>query len=580
MLNSGIDTHASNAITDEELRELANKLSEYMKGREPEDLRRIRLQNGIYSERLSTGYFMIRIRLPAGRITPEQLEAVADIAETFRLKTIHFTTRQDIQLHWAKTENVVDILKEMRKAGLTSREACYNSVRNVVCSHLAGICVKEPFDISPYARALSDFFLRNPLNQNLPRKFKINLACCPDHWSGVSIADIGIVAALNSVGGMNSMGFRIFVGGGLGSKPYVAEPLEEFTPIDRLLSTCAAIIKVFDRKGDRVHMYRNRLRYLLRDLGFAEFRRLVFEERSTLKGFSFSIDGNTGSFAVGDELKPKQGQDYERWFSGNVVTQKQRNFYMVYVLGNAGDFAPQQLRILSTITARFSKENVGILTPNQTLALRFVSGSDVAPLFDQLHESHLDKGGACTVTAAVGCTGTTSCNLALTNSRMLTRELQKRLFEERFDMNRKLRNVTIKVSGCPNSCGQHPIASIGLVGCAVKLREGWVPSYAMLVGGSGDEKTEFGTPLLRVPARLVPDAVVALLNIYVGESGTEESFNNWISRLRKKDMEGFESLRLRLDEFVNQRFGTMPVQLDWDSLIRYRPVTAKGECAP
>lgn len=567
-------------ITDEELQELAVRFDEYSKGREPEDLRRIRLQNGIYSERLSAGYFMIRIRLPAGRVTPEQLAALADIADKFKLRTIHFTTRQDIQLHWAKAESVVDILRAMKKVGLTSREACYNSVRNIVCSHLSGVCRNEQFDVSPYAMALSRFFLRNPLNQSLPRKFKINVACCPDHWSGASIADIGLVTALNKKNDGDSRGFRMFVGGGLGSKPYVAELLEEFTPLDRLLSTCVAVIKIFDRKGDRVHLYRNRLRYLLRDLGLDEFRRLVFEERNALGRLELNVQERVNDFLEGEELGPVQGQDYERWFSGNVVTQKQKNLFTAYVLEEAGDIAPQQLRKLGTIAGEFSREAAGVITPNQTFALRFVSGGDIPFLFNQLHAARLDRGGACTVISAVGCTGTTSCNLALTNSRMLTKEIQRRLYEERLDMNRKLRDVTIKVSGCPNSCGQHPVASIGLAGCAVRLKEGWAPFYNLLVGGMCGENTEFGTPLLRVPARLVPDAILALLDIYTRESGTEESFNAWISGMRKKDAGGFELLRSRMEEFVGRRADTVPVHLDWDSLTRFRPVTAKGECAP
>ncbi len=567
-------------ITDEELQELAVRFDEYSKGREPEDLRRIRLQNGVYSERLSPGYFMIRIRLPAGRISPEQLEAVADIADEFGLRTVHFTTRQDIQLHWAKAGYIVDILSAMKNACLTSREACYNSVRNIVCSPLSGVCRNEPFDISPYAVALSKFFLRNPLNQSLPRKFKINVACCPDHWSGASIADIGVVAALNKQNDGDSRGFRIFVGGGLGSKPYAAELLEEFTPLDRLLPTCVAIIKTFDRKGDRVRLYRNRLRYLLRDMGPAEFRRLMFEEREALGRLELQVQENLNDFGEGEEPDPVREGNYERWFSGNVVAQKQRNFFTAYVLEDAGDITLQQLRKLGAVAREFSRERAGVITPNQTFALRFVSGSDMLSVFKQLHASHLDRGGACTVTSAVGCTGTTSCNLALTNSRMLTKEIQRRLYEERLDMNRKLRDITIKVSGCPNSCGQHPVASIGLAGCAVRLKDGWAPFYNVFVGGRCGEITEFGTPLLRIPARLVPDAILTLLDMYSTESGAEESFSDWIFGANKKDVGRFESLKRRMEEFVSRRADTVPVHLDWDSLAKFRPVTAKGECAP
>ena len=240
-----------------------------------DEFRRFRLQNGAYGSRMQVDYSMVRVKVPSGIITSEQLTKFAFLSDAFSIGSAHVSTRQNIQLHWVHLDDVSEVMRGLVDVGLTSREACGNTIRNVICSHFAGVCINEAFDATPHANAIAKFFLRNPLNQNLPRKFKFNFACCEDHSNLVRIADIGLVPAVKEVNGQLITGFRIYLGGGLGPASFIGELLEEFTPMKDVLSTCIATIRLFDRLGDREKMHRNRMRYLVHDMGFEKFQKFT-----------------------------------------------------------------------------------------------------------------------------------------------------------------------------------------------------------------------------------------------------------------------------------------------------------------
>ena len=249
-----------------------------------DDFRRFRLQHGAYGSRLQQNYSMVRIKIPSGEITPEQLEKIATLSEAFSIGSAHVSTRQNIQLHWVQLEDVSEVMRGLVDVGLTTREACGNTIRNVMCSHFAGVCPDEEFDSTPYAKAIARFFLRNPVCQNLPRKFKINFACCSHHGL-VRIADIGLIPVKKD--GIN--GFKIYLGGGLGAASFIGHQLEEFTSEDRLVSTCMAVVRLFDRLGNRENMARNRMRYLVNEMGWEKFQRLVIKERASVE-MTISLD--------------------------------------------------------------------------------------------------------------------------------------------------------------------------------------------------------------------------------------------------------------------------------------------------
>src|ERR671913_2321100 len=329
-----------------------------------DDFRRFRLQHGAYGSRLRMDYSMVRIKVPGGEITPEQLEKIASLSEAFSIGSAHVSTRQNIQLHWVQLEDVSEVMRGLVEVGLTTREACGNSVRNVMCSHFAGVCPSEAFDSTPYAKAIARFLLRNPMCQNLPRKFKINFSCCDSHGL-VRVADIGVVPTVKKLssplpsssspssltttenGGETIKGFKIYLGGGLGAASFIGHLLEDFTPEDRLLATCMATIRLFDRHGNRENMARNRMRYLVHEMGWERFQRMVLKERSnvemtisleTLNRYKVDFESpsirqlsNGKKLPLINEKVDINSDPYKRWIHSNVVSQKQNGYFVVFV---------------------------------------------------------------------------------------------------------------------------------------------------------------------------------------------------------------------------------------------------------
>ncbi|MEM3057734.1 MAG: nitrite/sulfite reductase [Candidatus Nitrosocaldaceae archaeon] len=553
------------------------------------EFRRFRLQYGAYGARLNQDFTMMRIKVPAGILFPDQLRRLASLSEAFSIGSVHVSTRQNIQMHWIYLDDVPEVERGLVEVGLTTRESCGNTIRNIVVSPFAGVCKKEPFDVTPYAKAFAKFFLRNTLNQNLPRKFKFNFACCEEHNLS-KIADMGLVPITKEENGKIVRGFRVYLGGGLGPASFIAELLEEFTNEDQLLPTAIAVIRLFDRLGDRINMHRNRMRYLVHDMGFNKFKELVLKEREIVnatKSIYMKLD-------IKDIEKPTKGlisikpfnasNEYKRWFNTNVVEQKQQGYYLVFISLQMGDISANQLRELARVVEEFSGENAIITTPQQGFVIRWVLGSDLPKLYKQLSSVGLAKPGALSITSAVACVGTTSCNLAITNSHRLDKEIQQRLLEKGLDKDKDLEGVTIHISGCPNSCGQHMIGTLGFYGGASRVNNTLTPTYNMLIGGRIGEDARLGRVITRVPAKRVIDVILKMISIYKSERNDKEKFTQWIDRIlegRGSNIKDVEELRKIIEEEAKIPDADIDADLylDYGSDNKFTAKTARGECA-
>lgn len=578
----------------EEAEDFAKTVKLYRQGKFDDDsFRRYRLQHGAYGTRMTSDYAMVRIKLPAGEIYPHQLEKISQLSEQFSIGSAHFSTRENLQLHWVILEDVSEILRGLAEVGLTSREACGNSVRNVMCSPLSGVCHDEEFDATPYALATAKFFLRNPMAQSLPRKFKFNFTCCEKHGM-VRMVDVGLIPQIKEIDGTKQKGFKIFLGGGLGNRSFVGHQLEEFTPEEDLLYTSIAVMKIFDRLGDRKNLARNRMRYLVNDMGWDKFQNLVFKERAIVRATQsvitqLDVDDTPSEIKrpirITDEIGNPNPTGYARWLKTNTEKQKQSGYRSVFITLEAGDITANQLSALGELVSEYSSEGKARAGFNQNIAMRFVAEDDLPQLYSKLLEVGLAKSGALTMTAPIGCSGTTSCNLALTNSHRLAKEIQRKFLELKFDEDDDLRDSTIKISGCPNSCGQHGIATIGFFGGGGRVGKEMYPNYQMSLGGRSDGETMLGLTCTRIPAKRVIPAILKIIEIFKKNKKSNDTLKEWIHRVvnGKEDSEikSITDLRKIMDQLSipPTKEEDPDFYADYGSDTSYHTKTGKGECA-
>ncbi len=574
-----------------EIRRFAEEIEAFEAGeRDPEDFKRFRLENGVYGIRGAPEWHMVRVKVRLGRITPEQLEALADLADRFTPnRRVHLTTRQDIQFHRVRREDVPLLLAHIARVGLTTREACGNTVRNVTACPLAGISPTEAFDVTPYADAVSRYFLRHPIAQNLPRKFKIALEGCRQDHARVRIHDIGAVALVREREGAKERGFRLYIAGGLGAQPRAAELLEEFTPADLLIPTCEAILRVFDRHGERrpEHTFRMRARmkFLARQWGIEKLREAIFAERRVL----LATRSGLVRYEIAEEQEeeppvlelPRGGAagwssspDYQRWRQANVLAQKQPGYYAVTVRCALGDVTSDALRHIARIARRFCGGRLRT-TIAQNFLLRWVPEAALPYVYRELAAIGLAE--ADQLADITRCPGADTCQLALTRSRGLAEALRQVLRSDGFGDIPELQDLTIKISGCMNSCGQHHIADLGFYGASSGVDGHALPQYVLLVGGgTGFERVTFGRALARVPAQWAPEAARRLLMFYREQRYAGESFREFVERV------GAPRLREVLAPFER-----VPSFEEAPELYRdlgaeeevFRPEIGPGECA-
>ncbi|HUE97147.1 MAG TPA: nitrite/sulfite reductase, partial [Longimicrobiaceae bacterium] len=486
---------------------------------------------------------MQRIKIPYGRVTAEQLEVLADCAEEYSNGVLHITTRQDVQLHFVSIEDTPDMHRRLAAVGITTREACGNSVRNVTGCPKAGICRDELFDISPYADAETWFLLGHRDVQDFGRKFKLAYSGCSGEGCGRAMMhDLGFIAAVRTVDGVEERGFKVVVGGGLGPVPHVAKVLYEYMPEARMMPVSQAISRVYARLGEKRNRNKARVKFLVAKLGIDEFRRLVEEELAVLEPDPRWDEWLRQGHEARPEARPSPQTDgtaepaagYQEWVRSNVYDQRQEVFASATVNLPLGDITSRQTRLLADIVRRYTGDSIRT-TVEQNFLIRWVHRHDLVALYNDLHVARLALSGAGTISDVTSCPGTDTCKLGIASSRGLGAELRERFEGRDLQSHPVLKDVKVNVSGCPNSCGLHHIGDIGFYGASRNVGSYKVPHFQLLLGGSRDENAEnYGLAVGAIPSKRVPEAADRLLDLYSAERAGEETFRDWVNRVGKK----------------------------------------------
>jgi sulfite reductase (ferredoxin) len=488
---------------------------------------------------------MQRIKIPFGKLSAAQLDALSELAEEYSDQILHVTTRQDIQLHFIHIEDTPDIMRRLAAVGITTREACGNSVRNVTACPYAGVCSTESFDVTPYANAITFFLLGHPDAQDFGRKFKIAFSGCKDEPCGLTnFHDMGAIARTRLVNGEVKRGFEYWVGGGLGAVPYPATLFDEFLAEEELLPMTQAICRVFARLGERDNRARARIKFLIKKLGADEFKRLVLEERSKLRPderwISFLND-----LHITDE-KPRRPagilpsgpypDGFEAWRKTNVHPQSQKGYSTAKVTLPLGDFTPAQGRALADIARRFTGDSMRA-TVEQNLLYRWVSDADLPDFYAEVARTGLGAGGADGITDVTSCPGTDTCKLGISSSRGLATELHKQLTLLSETLDPAAQELHIKCSGCSNSCGQHHVADMGFLGVSRNMNGRRVPHFQLVIGGQYKNNAgSYGLAIGAIPSKHVPRAVKTLTDRFVNEKQPDETFQKFVARIGKKEI--------------------------------------------
>jgi sulfite reductase beta subunit-like hemoprotein len=545
-----------------------------------EQFRPFRLKHGTYGQR-QPGFQMLRVKVAAGVLKAQQLRVLAEIADEYSTGRGHLTTRENVQFHFVKLENVPAAMRLLADSGLTTREACGNTVRNVTSCPVAGICPGEAFDVTPYALGVSRYLLRHPDFHDLPRKFKIAFSGCEDDGACAvaGIHDVGLIARVRGSNGTAHRGFKVLVGGGLGSLPTEAAVLIDFLPEEELLPTIEAVLRVFSETGNRKNKLKARLKFVLRDKGIEELRRLVFEKRkiSQAPAEVFNVPSPIRPALVTIAAAPPNSAsgngasdpEYDRWAEHNLMSQRQAGYGAIWIKLPAGTFHSQQMRGLADVLDQNELAGVRIAV-NQDLVIPWVPFDRVRAIYDGLRALDLAIPGARTISDVTGCPGATTCNLGITRSLTLADELSRALDDYSDPEIQKLR---IKISGCPNSCGHHHIADIGFYGNVRKIGDHQAPYYQLLMGGTVNaDGVRFGRQILSVPARPIPAIVRELLDFYQQDRDPGESFSAWVTRTPDK------SIVERLRPLVDVSNATEDIFLDWGDTETYSLKLGRGEC--
>jgi len=522
-------------------------IDQFLKGEISDDVFRVmRLNNGIYGQRQGGTAQMVRVKLPAGSITPEQFDVMADLSSEFSRGWGHITTRQNIQFHFVDLRKIPDLLRRLADVQLTSREACGDTVRNVMACHLAGACPYEKLDVTPWAEAVYRHFVRNPLGQRLPRKFKVNFSGCSTDCGQAMFNDVGVVAATRTLeDGSIESGFRVYIAGGLGATPHPALALEDFTSREDLLPTVEAALRVFDQTGNRDNKLRARMKWVVDQLGIEEVRRRVIKIRHTLPASSSwpggipaevrsAGDAPAGRIAEGEVSQVGQStiinftssDPFRRWENASVIRGAANGTVSAIAYAPLGDITADQFRALARIQRHF-KSDVR-LSNRQNVVFRSLQPSQMRELYDMLDEIGMARPGAELARDVVACPGADTCNIAVTQSRGLAKAIGDKLEEEGLA---EIGGVRINISGCTNSCGQHHASDIGFFGAERRAHGKSLPGYQMLLGGYvGEEQIHFGEKALRVPAKAAPEAVARVVRRFAAERSAAETFQGWLAR--------------------------------------------------
>jgi sulfite reductase beta subunit-like hemoprotein len=518
-----------------DIAEFVEKLESYERGELTADqFRTFRLLRGVYGQRQSDVQ-MIRVKIPFGRLGPDQLRAVADVADKYSRGFGHVTTRQNIQLHFVKLANAESSLNVLDEAGLTTREACGNSVRTVTACELAEVCSGAAFDVTQYADAMTRHFLRHPLSSSLPRKFKIAFSGCGTDCAFGAIHDIGFIAQVRD----GQRGFKVYAAGGLSTTPQAALTLHEYVPAAEIGRVGEALVRLFHALGNRENKARARMKYVLRKLGEEKFRAKYAEFRAAVDAEAMAEltlpdpPKNEPAPAI-DEVQGKQPEGYLAWRATNVVDQKQDGYVAAYIRLFLGDITSAQMRQLATLLGRFGDGTIR-LTVDQNILVPWVDKRSLPSLYAALREIGLGLADAHHAADVTSCPGAESCNLAVTSSRNVAKAISERLEAADMAGAKALDSTVIKISGCPNSCGQHHIADIGWHGAAKTVNGTTYPMYQLHLGGGVDERgARFGRQVVKVVAKRVPEAVALLVKLFETDKTEGETPAAFFTRVDPK----------------------------------------------
>ncbi len=569
-------TELENPVVEKDIIDLEKKIRAFREGKiHDEKFRSLRLARGVYGQR-QPGVQMVRIKLPFGKVTFKQLLRIADISDEYASHNLHLTTRQDIQIHYVSLDRTPQLWADLEKDDITLREACGNTVRNVTASPAAGIDPKEPFDVSPYAQATFEYFLRNPICQDMARKFKIAFSSSDEDTAYSYAHDVGLIPKLNS---NNERGFKVLLGGGLGAQPILANIVEEFLPEDQLIPYIEAVIRVFDRYGERNNRNKARFKYLIQKIGLDEVLRLTNVERIANKVKTYKINRDSISqpnIPLQTELPDVEISNplrYEQWLATNIFEQKQKDFYGVYIKVETGDIPSDKARKLVALLMPLVADEIRI-TQNQGLLLKYVRKEALPALYNGLAELDMAAPGFDSVADVTTCPGTDTCNLGISNSMTFARVLEDLIYKEYEDLIYN-RDIKIKISGCMNSCGQHSMAHIGFHGSSLKAGAKVLPSMQVMLGGGtvGDGIGRAGDRVIKIPAKRATHVLRAVLDDYKTNSIEDEVFHNYYDRQGKDYFYQMLKPLADLTTLTDEDF------VDWGHAETYEQAIGVGECA-
>lgn len=527
---------------------------------------------------------MIRIKIPFGGLNTEQLLVLADTAEEYSDDILHVTTRQDIQIHFVHIEDTPALFRRLAAVGITTREACGNSVRNITACPFSGVCQDEGFDTTPYAGAMMEFLLGHPDTQDFGRKFKISFSGCQDHPCALSnIHDMGLIAKTRQIDGTTQRGFAVYVGGGLGALPFEAKLFDDFVAEEEILPLAQAISRVFARHGEKQKRNRARIKFLISDWGIEKFKEEVLKERQLLKPdkrwthFLESLHSAPEQALKAPGVIPQNPDSgYQLWLKHNVKAQRQTGYAVVTLALTLGDITSNQTRQLVQICQKYIKDTIRA-TVEQNLVLRWVSYSDLYDLYQDLKAIHLAEPAYDTIVDVTSCPGTDTCKLGVSASRGLAGELHTRLAERNYEFDTAVKGLKIKISGCFNSCGQHHVADIGFYGVSRKVGDYMVPHFQLVLGGQWTENAaSYGQPMMAIPSKSIPQTVDALTDFFVKERQGDESFQAFVQRVGKG------KIKQALDHFTTvPSYQENPdYYTDWADVREYsKKDIGVGECA-
>ncbi|OIN59594.1 HEPN domain-containing protein [Arsenicibacter rosenii] len=564
------------AKAQRDILDLQKKISVFTNGElTDEQFRKFRLARGVYGQR-QPGVQMIRIKLPHGRITADQLIRIAEASDKYATGNLHATTRQDIQLHFVKLADSPQLWADLEDANITLKEACGNTVRNVTGSARGGVDPLEPFDITPYAQAIFEYFLRNAICQDMGRKFKIAVSSSEKDSAYAYIHDIGLIPRVQD----GKRGFKVVVGGGLGAQPFMAQTAYEFLEADQVIPFTEAVIRVFDRYGERTKRHKARMKYLLNDLGLEGFLAKVEEERPALNAKVFPVDTTAFDlplFAERPEVSGYQPESTDvqflEWFNTNVFEQKQKGWYAVQLRVLLGDMSSNTARALAGIVKKYAADDIRV-TVNQGYLLRYVSPENLQAIYDELHALGLAEPGFDSAADITTCPGTDTCNLAISSSYGITRALEDMMKVEFKDLIYN-NDIKIKISGCMNGCGQHSAANIGFHGSSLKNGAYVLPALQVLLGGGFNSKNEglIGDKVIKVPAKRGPAVLRALFQDFDANAFDGEYYSDYYAR------QGKNYFYQLLKPLADLKTVTEQDYIDWDHTEPFVTEVGIGECA-